>query len=106
MECNVLGCPLTGSARFLLPLLVAWQPLTDNKNPGSHLRKSHAHKPTFNGSDVVDDRHVCTAGQRQTVDQPHAKLNEQSSVFCHNLCILVVSKLHSKNFKQSINVVV
>lgn len=98
MECNALGCPLTGSTHFLLPLLVAWQPLTDDKNPGSHLRKSHAHKLTFNGSDVVDDRQVSPAGQRQTVNQPHAKLNEQSPVYCRNLCILVVSKFHSKNF--------
>lgn len=79
MESNALGCPLTGSTRFLLPSLVAWQPLTHDKNPGSHLRKSQAHKPTFNGSDVVDDRHVSTAGQRQTVNQPHAKLSLQSS---------------------------
>lgn len=84
MECNALGCPLTGSTRFLLPLLVARQPLTDDKNPGSHLRKSYAHKPTFNGCDVVDDRQVSTAGQRQTVNQPHAKLSLWSPVFCHS----------------------
>lgn len=103
MECNALGCPLAGSSRFLLPLPVAWQPLTDDKNPGSHLRKSHAHKPTFNGSDVVDDRQVSAAGQSQTVNQSHAKRSEQSPVCCRNLCILVVSKFHSKKSKQSIN---
>lgn len=80
MECNALGCPLTGSTLFLLPLLVAWQPLTDDKNPGSRLRKSHAHKPTFNGSDVGDDRRVSPAGQRQTVNQPHAKSTAATSV--------------------------
>lgn len=99
MECNALGCPLTGSTRFLLPfLLVAWQPLADDKNPGSRLRKSHAHKPTFNGSDVVDDRQVSTAGQRQTVNQPHATLSEQSPVYCRSLSILLVSKFHRKKF--------